>query len=243
MFRCLPDFGKCFNYTYDQESTDGIFVFHGFPSQKNRNKDLAFNLSQSTQASVFVHHYEGIGESLGQFYFESTVANASRYVEQIQKDFGLKRIHFLGHSWGGFVSLNLLPTFAPVLGSLVLYSPFTQIPEHTGIDELADILMNEYPHLFFHRTRIEVIEEFKAMQKRFTYHKELAKLQWQGPTLVLQALNDASTPEIRTKEILPFLGKNVKYLELEIDHSFTVNRQNTFNLTNQFYKEINLAKG
>ena len=49
MFRCLPDFENCFNYVFDQQSTDGIFLFHGFPSQKNRNKDLAFELFNKTK--------------------------------------------------------------------------------------------------------------------------------------------------------------------------------------------------
>jgi pimeloyl-ACP methyl ester carboxylesterase len=242
MFRCLPDFGQCFNYVYDQNSTDGIFIFHGFPSQKNRNKDLAAFLSENTKANIFVHHYEGIGESLGKFYFEKSVSNAAHYVEKIIKDFNLSRIHFLGHSWGGFVSLNLLPKFMNQVSSMVLYSPFTQIPEGKGIDDLADTLMKEYPHLFFHRTFNDVCLEFKSMQERVTYTQQLTRIHWQGPTLVLQALNDASTPEALTKAILPLLGPHVSYQELKIDHSFTEKRDETFQLTKNFYKNIHLAK-
>jgi pimeloyl-ACP methyl ester carboxylesterase len=240
MFRCLPEFGNCFNYMYDQKSTDGIFIFHGFPSQKNRNKDLAFELFNKTNASVFVHHYEGIGESLGRFYFKNSIPNAIRYVEHIKNEFGLQRIHFLGHSWGGFVSLNLLPKFKSQLGSVVLYSPFTQLPLDDGVDELTDTLMQEYPHLFFHREREQICAEFREMQQISTYRQDLASQNWQGPTLILQAKNDASTPADKTKMILPLLGKNVQYQELDIDHSFTEKRQNTFDLTTNFYKDINL---
>lgn len=242
MFRCLPEFGNCFNYVYDQNSSEGIFIFHGFPSQKNRNKDLAHFLSQTTSTSIFVHHYEGIGESLGKFYFENSLTTAMRYVEHIRKEFGLKRIHFLGHSWGGFVSLNLLPIFANDLGSVVLYSPFTQIPDGKGIDDLADGLMTEYPHMFFHRTHAEVCAEFKAIQNNFPYVPSLAKTKWQKPTLVLQAKNDLLTPEEKTKSVLPLLGPNTHYEELMIDHSFTEKREHTLDLTLNFYKRIQLAK-
>lgn len=242
MFRCLPDFGNCFNYVYEQGSTDGIFIFHGFPSQKNRNKDLAHFLFENTKASVFVHHYEGIGESRGEFYFEKSLSNAFRYVDKIKREFDLDRIHFLGHSWGGFVSLNLLPILAPELESLVLYSPFTEIPKDLGSDDLADTLMKEYPHLFFHRTREQVCEEFRFIKKKYDYHKMLARVHWNKPTLVLQAQNDKSTPEERTKEILPMLGSKLIYQELEIDHSFTEKRQNTFALTKQFYADLQIAK-
>ncbi len=242
MFRCLPDFENCYNYTYDQNSQNGIFIFHGFPSQKNRNKDLAFNLFQNTKASVFVHHYEGIGESLGLFYFKKSVDRARRYVTQITKEFNLKKIHFVGHSWGGFISLNLLPDFSEQLQSLVLYSPFTEIPDGKGVDELADALIKEYPHLFFHRTRAEVVEEFSQMQMSHRYKESLEKIGWQKPTLILQALNDLATPEARTRAVLPLFGKALNYTELEVDHSFTQNRSRTFDLTNQFYKNIHLSK-
>lgn len=242
MFRCLPEFGLCFNYTYDQNSRDGVFIFHGFPSQKNRNKDLAYFLSQNIKASVFVHHYEGIGESLGKFYFENSLITAKKYVEHIKKEFNLNRIHFLGHSWGGFVSLNLLSLFADDLASMVLYSPFTEIPEGKGIDELADNLMKEYPHLFFHRNHTDVVAEFKKIQERYNYKESLAHVQGQRPVLILQAKNDQLTPESRTRAVLPLLGTQVNYHELSIDHSFTEKREQTFALTQKFYKDIQLAK-
>jgi pimeloyl-ACP methyl ester carboxylesterase len=242
MFRCLPEFGLCFNYTYDQNSSEGIFIFHGFPSQKNRNKDLAYFLFESTKANVFVHHYEGIGESLGKFYFEKSLITALRYVEHIKKKFNLKRIHFLGHSWGGFVSLNLLSHFADDLGSVVLYSPFTQIPADKGINELAENLMREYPHMFFHRTLLDVCAEFKMIQERYNYQNSLAAIQWQRPGLILQAKNDLLTPEDRTRAVLPLLGSNTQYQELAVDHSFTEKRDHTFLLTKNFYKDIQLVK-
>lgn len=242
MFRCLPNFGNCFNYVYEQSAADGIFIFHGFPSQKNRNKDLAHFLFENTTASIFVHHYEGIGESLGQFYFEKTLSNAFRYVDKMTREFGLERIHFLGHSWGGFVSLNLLPILAADVESLVLYSPFTQIPKDVGVDELATNLMKEYPHLFFHRTFEDVCKEFRFLQQKYDYHKLLSRVHWNKPTLVLQAKNDVATPEQKTRETLPLLGSQISYHELAIDHSFTEQRSNTFTLTKDFYTKHNLAK-
>lgn len=242
MFRYLPDFGQCFNYAYDQKSTDGIFIFHGFPSQKNRNKDLAAFLSDNTKASIFVHHYEGVGESLGKFSFTRSIETAFHYVEKIRNEFHLQRLHFLGHSWGGFVSLNLLSHFSRDLASLVLYSPFTQIPIDKGIDELAYNLMKEYPHFFFHRNHADVSTEFKIIQQRFTYMNALQEQHWQRPTLVLQAKNDLATPEAQTKAVLPLLGPHTIYNELDIDHSFTQNRDNTLSLTKQFYKNIQLTK-
>lgn len=242
MFRCLPDFGLCFNYMYDQSSSDGIFIFHGFPSQKNRNKDLAHFLSEHTHANVFVIHHEGLGESLGKFYFERTLPTAEKFVEARTKEFGLKRLHFLGHSWGGFISLNLLPHFKNSLESLVLFSPFTQIPDNKGIAELSDSLMKEYPHFFFHRTHADVCDEFALIQKKYNYLPKLSSLQWQKPSLVLQAKNDAITPENKTQAVLPLLGSKTQYTELPIDHSFTQNREDTFALILQFYKDIQITK-
>ena len=42
MYEGLPHFQKCFQYQFKGSTDEAIFIFHGFPSQKNRNKDIAF---------------------------------------------------------------------------------------------------------------------------------------------------------------------------------------------------------
>lgn len=235
MYTGLPHFGKCFQYQFKGKTNEAIFIFHGFPSQKNRNKDIAFALSQATQHTIIVHHYEGLGESLGSYTFWKSLRNAEKFVEHHLKLGQYKKIHFVGHSWGGFISLNLLRKYSDKVKSLFLLSPFNQVPEDKNLDQLVGALFQEYPHCFFDTNKIKVKEDFMKVESQYDLKNFLQKHTPEQKIQILQAKNDLAVPEYTTKEIAKLLGKKCKYKEVIVDHSFTEKRKQTIKAICQFF--------
>ncbi len=235
MYEGLPHFQKCFQYQFKGSTDEAIFIFHGFPSQKNRNKDIAFALSKSTKHTVIVHHYEGIGESLGTYTFWKSVRNAEKFVAYHLRKGGYKKIHFVGHSWGGFISLNLLRKYSACVESLFLLSPFNQIPENKNLEQLVSALFKEYPHCFFHTNKSKVKKDFTRVEKKYDLIKFFKKTTPKQKIQILQAKKDLAVPEATTKQIAKLLGKKCNYKEIVVDHSFTEKRQQTIKAITQFF--------
>jgi esterase/lipase len=235
MYLGLPHFGKCFQYQFKGTSNEAIFIFHGFPSQKNRNKDIAFALSKATKHTVIVHHYEGLGESLGSYTFWKSLKNAEKFVGHHLKQGKYKKIHFVGHSWGGFISLNLLRKYPSVTKSLFLLSPFNQIPENKSLDQLVEALFKEYPHCFYQTNKAKVKKDFQQVEKKYDLKEFLKKFIPAQRIQILQAKKDLAVPESTTKQLANLLGKNCNYKEVIVDHSFTENRHRTIKAITQFF--------
>lgn len=238
MYIGLPHFGKCFQYMYKGTSGEAIFIFHGFPSQKNRNKDIAYALSKATRHTVIVHHYEGLGESLGEFTFQRSLKNAEKFVAHHLRLGKFKKIHFIGHSWGGFVSMNLLRKFSTSVKSLFLLSPFNQIPEDKSLNDLVDNLFKEYPHCFFKTNKKKVKIDFENVEKEYDLKIFFRNKKISQKIKILQAKNDLAVPEKTTREIVKLLGKSCQYKEIAVDHSFTEKRSQTIKMICQYYSSM-----
>lgn len=238
MYIGLPHFGNCFQYMYKGTSREAIFIFHGFPSQKNRNKDIAYALSKATKHTVIVHHYEGLGESLGDFTFQKSLKNAEKFVAYHLRQGNYKKIHFVGHSWGGFVSLNLLRKFSSQVKSLFLLSPFNQIPENKNLSDLVDGLFKEYPHCFFKTNKSRVKKDFERVEKEYDLQTFFRNKKISQKIKILQAKNDLAVPEKTTREIAKLLGESCQYKEIAVDHSFTEKRSQTIKMICQHHRSM-----
>lgn len=235
MYIGLPHFNNCFQYMYKGSSQEAIFIFHGFPSQKNRNKDIAFALSQTTNHSIIVHHYEGLGESLGEFSFMRSIETAEKIVSYHLNLGNYSRIHFIGHSWGGFIALNLLRKFADNVNSILLLSPFSQIPQGKNLKILVEDLFKEYPHCFYNTNKLKVLNDFQSVSKKYNLITFIKALNITQNIQIFQAKNDLSVPEETTKALKALLGKNCKYTEYKVDHSFTQKRKSIINKICRFF--------
>ena len=235
MYQGLDHFRNCFQYKYSGKNDEAIIILHGFPSQKNRNKDIAHALGTKTPYTVLVHHYEGLGESIGKFNFIKSLTNAEKFVAYHLKLGGYKKIHFVGHSWGGFISLNLLRKFNKQTASLMLLSPFNQIPKNKNLNHFVDALFTEYPHCFYETNKKEILKDFEFIQSKYDLMTFLKNKKLSQKIQILQAKKDLAVPEEATKSLLPYLGTQVIYNELEIDHSFTMNRTETIKSIIKFF--------
>jgi esterase/lipase len=236
MYQGLAHFGNCFQYMYKGKSKEAIFIFHGFPSQKNRNKDIAYALSKSTNHTIIVHHYQGLGESLGEFTFFESLDNAEKFIKHHLKLGKYKKIHFVGHSWGGFISLNMLRKFPIIVDKIFLLSPFNQVPENKNLTILVDALFHEYPHCFFKTTKAKVKKDFMNVEKKYDLIKFLKTYTSTQKIKILQAKNDLAVPESTTRHLSQLLGRACKYQEVKIDHSFTEQRAQTIKAICEFFK-------
>ncbi|MCK6596452.1 MAG: alpha/beta fold hydrolase [Bdellovibrionaceae bacterium] len=235
MYQGLDHFKNCFQYKYTGKNDEAIFIFHGFPSQKNRNKDIAHALGTKTPYNILVHHYEGLGESLGKFNFIKSLTNAEKFVAHHLKLGNYKKIHFVGHSWGGFISLNLLRKFNKQTARLVLLSPFNQIPKNKNLNQFIDALFTEYPHCFYETNKKQILKDFQFIQDKYDLVAFFKNKPISQKIKILQAKNDLAVPEVTTKSLLPYLGSHVTYTELELDHSFTMNRAETIKSILKFF--------
>ena len=57
---------------------------------------------------------------------------------------GYKKIHIVGHSWGGLVTLNVLREIPSNVGQVVLLNPLTEFPKDSDIrNDLKDFVNYE----------------------------------------------------------------------------------------------------
>ncbi len=200
------------------------FIFlHGFPSIRSRqNLDLAEAVSKTFHANCFIPHYRGLGISPGRFFLQSSLQDARECLKKISLTFS--KVHLVGHSWGGMISLNLLKEFPNLVASLTLISPLLdfKITDDSIVGLVRDVRA-DYPTLFTDISEEEQIADAEVI------HKSHRPIVWsqdilQVPLLVFQAAADHYTPKEQTLQLLQSWGPRSQYLELPLDHSFLNDR-------------------
>lgn len=206
------------------KSTEAVLVLHGYPAdQGNKNQDIAEWISTFLKKNCYIMHYPGLGLSKGQFSFKYSIEISKLFLHHVQK-LGYKKIHLIGHSWGGFVSLCLLDSLKSVDANVVLVSPFLKIPTGRKLDDLVKQIYEEtsaflkhtsIDEMFLELTDISKSENFELFQKKIIKSKYAIS--------IIQALNDLETPPSIAREFVSKLPA-LEYQEINTDHSFTTER-------------------
>lgn len=173
---------------------------------------------------------------MGEFTFLASLDNSEKFIKHHLKLGKFKKIHFVGHSWGGFISLNMLRKFSSVVDKIFLLSPFSQVPENKNLTLLVNALFHDYPHCFLETTKDRVKKDFMSVEKKYDLIKFLQTYTATQRIKILQAENDLAVPESTTRHLSNLLGENCKYQEVKLDHSFTEQREQTIKVICEFFK-------
>ena len=204
-----------------KEAKEAYLFLHGFPAESGKNEDLARAVANSTGKDVFIIHYEGLGQSHGQFSFVRTVEMPAEFIRYLLNQENYVRIHLIGHSWGGLVAINLKKMFGEEIGKLVLLAPFVAVPNSTVARILLSEVKDTNPRI---ADRIDVeslTEEINIIIR--SYHPLKIAPQAFAPlndVFILQGLEDVESTPDNTKQLVASFPSRPTYKEIHQPHSF-----------------------
>lgn len=197
---------------------------HGFPGIiGNRNLDLADAVSSATNANVFLPHYRGLGCSDGKFSFKQSITDTLRISEDLLIGKGFKKIFLVGHSWGGFVALNLLAKQPLLFSHTVLLSPLFEIPERSRLEKLAPTLLNDHREILSSKSDAALVAEFEEVRAKFKPLDNLSEKTRETCTII-QASHDLEIPTSINKKLAHEYFPAQNYTEVDQDHRFQKDR-------------------
>lgn len=109
------------------DKAEAVVILHGFPSYSSKNEDIAAAIAAKTGITTYTPHFRGLGLSPGLFKFADTLVDAEDFCNKLTRN-GAVKIHLIGHSYGGAVSL-LIANRINSLASVTLLNPLLRIPQ------------------------------------------------------------------------------------------------------------------
>ncbi len=220
-------FNNCYNYRcfYQKKlSQEAVVIFHGFPSEKLfKNRDIAMKVASELKLDSRVMHYFGLGESVGEFSFLRSIKDSINWTEHLLTKY--KKLHLVGHSWGGLVAINVLKAHFSKIEKVILLSPFNDL--HVDIEPILLVreIMKARPYLFYSRSEKQILEELITISKKFNPRDIAKSLPAKKSIHIIQAKVDEDVPLKTTQEYLSFFKSKPKLEIWDIDHSFTKDRE------------------
>ena len=168
---------------------------------------------------VYIIHYSGLGMSKGSFTFTKSIIDTYDLVNLIND-----KITIVGHSWGGFVALNVLRQFKNV-EKLILLSPFTNLPDNNFVKEFTDFVITNFNNELTHLQYEEVRDNIQELMKNYSL-KDLFTSELGCKVKIFQAMNDEV---VLDKDTLSFVNNFTNHkpelIFCEENHVFTKNRK------------------
>jgi pimeloyl-ACP methyl ester carboxylesterase len=198
-----------------------VFFLHGFPGLRSiQNRDIAQPVSELNGNTAQVLLYEGLGCAPGEFSFsrcrEAVVNHFRKHL-----DGNPGQIDVVGHSWGGFLALQIAGQFPDRIRKLVLMSPLLKFFSETDACEGFKMTAEEYPVLSLGDTA-KLARDFVEVRNKFPLEPIIANLKI--PTLFLQARVDDRTPLDVAEEYRTKFSNDLIFEILDTDHSFLEDR-------------------
>lgn len=209
-------------------SENATVFFHGFPSRRTKNLDLAQEMCWQSGQDGYIFHYPGLGKSKGPFSFVGSVTKSLEFMTKVILPH-YKSINLLGHSWGGLVSLNVAKLLGPQLNHMLLLSPFNLIPKNEDLDVFVKHLMSTVQIDYIGKDHDQNVTELNTLTEKYN-PRDLAKnLSWKpGQVTLIQAQNDEIVPDQTTKDLAALFQSPALYEEMTIDHSFVTEREKLY---------------
>ncbi len=209
------------------DSKKAILLLHGFPANKNvKNLDLAYWLHASLDATLYLLHYRGLGESPGNFKFTDALNEAVEVVDFIRNDQGQTLSGVVGHSWGGLTAMHVAKERGQFFEKLVLVSPLSAIEEN---DPLANWIIRdvrtECPGVYGNLSEADIKQDLATISEKYQPRELVKMIPATVEVTLIQSSQDETTPAVKAKALLEFFRRAPTYLELDLDHSFSQNRE------------------
>ena len=125
---------------------------------------------------------------------DSSLWNIARYVEEVEtvrKALNLEKVHLLGQSWGGWLSIEYALTYPDAIQSLVLANTCGDLPHlTTELNRMRDALGSETVAMMLHHESMGTIDhpEYQAAITILNYRHVCRLKEW--PSSLLASVND-----------------------------------------------------
>lgn len=224
----------------DQALTSNeLFVFlHGLPGIRTRqNQDLAENLFKTLNKNSVLFFYPGAGVAEGIFSFQKTYALVKNFIQEVILKNPNIKIHLVGHSFGGYLSLRLCKDFPESIQTIFLLSPLVFVLKERSMVDLFNSIQASHPEVktadmkSLQEDYQKFIEGYDPIElKKYLNHKKIK---------YVQSAPDDITPASSARAYINDLP-TIEYIEIDQDHSFLVDRNEIKNLFVQFVQNNSL---
>jgi|GEM_PF-1671881 len=222
------------------KSEDAILFLHGFPSNKGvKNLDVALYARDELNRDVFIVHYKGLGESVGDFLYTTAIRETIDLVEWLVQKKGYKKIQLVGHSFGGLVAVNCAIAHPDLIGSILLISPFCHMVTTEPLYRwFTEDVRTESPEIFRDRPKQEVKADVDQVLAKHLPLDLAPDVSEQIKIAILQSKGDNVTPASTTKQFAARLKRAPVYEELDQDHGFAQDRMEFSRAINRLLADL-----
>lgn len=238
----------CFQPNNPSQAEAYLFL-HSFPGIQGKNEDIAQAVSHNTGRNAYVIHYAGLGLAKDKtFNFIKSVEESIEVTRSLLEKY--EKLHLVGHSWGGLISLNIFNSFLKPeqRGQLILLAPFTEFPRDGSVESwLIPMASKKDVVHFSYKSPEEVRNDFFSVEKKYDPRKNLVHLKLQDKQVALiEAIDDPDVPNRSTASLYQLLSQqgDIQLIRLEDDHCFTKNRKNiidsTLTVIDTYMQNLNL---
>ncbi len=215
----------------DTPSEDAYLFLHGFPAEKgDKNRDITIAVNKATYNDAYLLHYKGLGGAKGYFQFSDSIRESIEVAKELIKQNQYRKLHLVGHSWGGLIALNVQQELGSHAGRLILLSPLNLIPNKDALKIIIKSILIEHPTIFGTQSIDDVLADIDLIREKH-HPRDLAKNVTVNGFIpaIIQALEDDEVPPETTREFAKLFPIQPKYIELKQDHSFLNNRAEIIN--------------
>lgn len=231
------NFIRGYIYTYKEYDKNKIIVFsHGMGSSKEAYiQEIAYLAQHGFM--VFGYDYFGTNESDGKLKgFANSLFCLNIVIEYIKEsiEFKDKEIYCVGHSWGGFATINIVKFHKDIKGIVAL----APVVSFKRLLRDGKVKRNRIVTLL-----LMLIEEIKF--DKFASVDGLSSLKdYDGKVMIIQSTNDNEIPFNTSIGLLKDnLNKDIEYAILEDRYHNPDYKKEAVEKLMKFYSEVNNFKG
>ena len=213
----------------NHSSKEAYLFLPSFPGTQGKNEDIAEAVSHKTCCHSYVIHYAGLGLATSKtFDFIKSVGESIQLAHLLLEKY--EKLHLVGHSWGGLISLNLFSTTltSEQRGQLILSAPFTEFPHDGSVESwLIPMATKKDFILFSDEDPEKVRDNFFSVEKIYHPRKGLSNLKpRKNQVALIEAINDPDVPNQSTDSLYQLLNHqgNALRVRLHDNHCFTNDR-------------------
>jgi esterase/lipase len=207
------------------------FFFHGFPGLKSLEMltPLAKRLAHERGVDTHVMAYPGLHDDLGAFSFAGAIQASREMVARKVSEKDYDRVHFIGHSWGGFVSLALSKSMMSSKLRLVLLAPLTRVGGRDRPERLFGSVAEIYPEKFKPETREAFARDMLGVCDAYDFNRHAAGWLKSESVKIILAKHDDAVTRAESDAFLLQYGRSPLPVEvLDDDHGFTLGPEQLF---------------
>ena len=220
------------NFGREEAAGPCLIFLHGFPALRSKqNREFAEIVSHETGLYSVLPLYRGLGFSPGQFSFTSCLTELFNWYRNFLDARRTRGLHlntiFIGHSFGGFISLLLATRDLAPVNKMILLSPLLEftVPENLNERSFREA-QDKNPNLNLLEPT-SLARDFQDVGRRWSVPELLSGLcllQPDVPILFLQARDDKVTPTSTALAMKDQFPAQLKFELVDQDHSFLINR-------------------